>query len=136
MTVSGSGHQARTQARQAFEKLRNAMDDAAATFAHEADVAAAMLYAIDNEPSLSALASNFPIAEERKSLTVTLDNYETCRRDARIALWRLMLSEGRSIGEISRIFGLSRQLVSRQLRDDHQTSPRRTKDDTSTCSEC
>ncbi|MGZ6992660.1 MAG: hypothetical protein ACXVKJ_16235 [Ilumatobacteraceae bacterium] len=122
MTVSGSGDEARTQARRAFHKLRNAMDDAAATFAHEADVAAALLHALDHEPSISALASNYPVAEERKRLTVALDNYETCRRDARIALWQLMLSEGRSIGEISRIFGLSRQLVSRQLRDDRHTS--------------
>ena len=122
MTVSGSSDEARTQARQAFEKLRIAIVDAAATFAHEADVAAALLDALDTEPSISTLASNFPVAEERKRLTVTLDNYETCRRDARIALWQLMLSEGRSIGEISRIFGLSRQLVSRQLRDDRQIS--------------
>ncbi len=122
MAVSGSTDRSRTQARQAFHKLRVAMEDAAATFAHEARVATAMLDALDNEPSLTVLASNFPIAEERKRLTVVLDDYETCRRDARIALWQLLLSEGRSIGEISRIFGLSRQLVSRQLRDDRQTS--------------
>ena len=93
------------------------MEDAAATFAHEAGVAAAMLNAIDNESSLTNLVASFPIAEQRKRLVVSLENYETCRRDARIALWHLMLSEGLSIGEISRIFGLSRQLVSRQLRD-------------------
>ena len=117
MTEFGSTPRARTPARQAFDELRAAASVATATFAHETKVAIAALNAIDNESSVTVLAANFPIAEDHRRLTVALDNYETCRRNARVALWRLMLSEGCSIGEISRIFGLSRQLVSRQLRD-------------------
>ncbi len=121
MTSLGSTPRARTPARQAFEELRAASSAATATFAHETKVATAALNAIDTEPSVTALAANFPIAKDHQRLTVALDNYETCRRDARIALWRVMLAEGCSIGEVSRIFGLSRQLVSRQLRDHRQT---------------
>ena len=117
MTMSASTPQARAHVREAFEKLRAAMDVAAATFTHGAGVATAMLDAIDNEPSLTNLVASFPVAEQRKSLTVSLENYETCLRDVRIALWRVMRSEGCTIGEISQIFGLSRQRVSRQLRD-------------------
>ena len=121
MTASASTPLARTQARQAFEQLQVAMYEAAATLVHEAELVTAMLTSIDAEPSLSDVAANFPIAEERNRLTAALDRYETYRRDARLALWRAMLDEGRSIGEISRNFGLSRQLVSRQLRDDRHS---------------
>ena len=92
------------------------MQEAAATFSHEAVVAEALLSALDGAASISKLAADYPISEERSRLTAALDNFESCRRTARVALWRLMLAEGCSIGEISRIFGLSRQLVSRQLR--------------------
>ncbi len=93
------------------------MLDAAATFGREAEVIPKLLVALDHEPSITALTSGFPISQERERLTAALDAYETHRRDARIELWRVMLEEGRSIGEVSRIFGLSRQLVSRQLKD-------------------
>ncbi|HSB85766.1 MAG TPA: hypothetical protein VLD86_05625 [Ilumatobacteraceae bacterium] len=110
-------HQARDVARGAFQALRAAMRDAEATFAHEAQVAEALMRALGTESSMTELAARFPIAEERTRLTRALDEYETRRRAARVALWRVMLAEGCSIGEVSRIFGLSRQLVSRQLRD-------------------
>jgi hypothetical protein len=93
------------------------MQDVSATFAHETQVATALLRALDTEPSITKLTARFPVVEERSRQVTALDAYESCRREARIALWRVMLAEGCSIGEISRIFGLSRQLVSRQLRD-------------------
>ena len=117
MTAAGESNKARQSARLAFEGLRTAMLDAASTFSREAEVVTKLLAALDEQPSITTLTERFPIAEERERLTAVLDNYETYRRDARIALWRVMLFEGCSIGEISRIFGLSRQLVSRQLRD-------------------
>ncbi len=120
MAAASDGNTTRQRARLAFEGLRAAMLDAAATFNHEAEVIAKLLVALDQQPSITALTSAFPISEERVHLTAALDNYETYRRDARIELWRVMLDEGCSIGEISRIFGLSRQLVSRQLRDNPQ----------------
>ena len=93
------------------------MLDAASTFSREAEVIGKLFIALDQEGSITALTSGFPIALERQRLAVALDGYETNRRDARITLWRVMLDEGCSIGEVSRIFGLSRQLVSRQLKD-------------------
>lgn len=117
MTAAGESNKVRQPARLAFEGLRTAMLDAASTFSREAEVVTKLLAALDEQPSITTLTERFPIAEERERLTAVLDNYETYRRDARIALWRVMLFEGCSIGEISRIFGLSRQLVSRQLRD-------------------
>ncbi|MGZ4765165.1 MAG: hypothetical protein ACXVH5_04925 [Ilumatobacteraceae bacterium] len=120
MAAGSDGNTTRQQARLAFEGLRAAMLDAAATFDREAEVIAKLLVALDHEPSITALTSGYPIAQERERLTLVLDAYETHRRDARIELWRVMLDEGCSIGEVSRIFGLSRQLVSRQLQDNPQ----------------
>lgn len=117
MRPRGGIEEARAEARQAFEQLHVAMVEASATFAHEAEVATRVLEAFKTEPSITTLVAAFPIAEERARLNETLENYETGRRNARTALWQVMLAEGCSIGEISRIFGLSRQLVSRQLRD-------------------
>ena len=99
------------------------MIEAAATFGHEAEVTARLLTALESEPSITQLAASFPISQERNRLTSALDTYESCRREARIAFWRILLAEGCSIGEISRIFGISRQLVSRQLRDDAANRP-------------
>jgi hypothetical protein len=94
-----------------------AMLEAAAAFTHDAAVVSKLLVALDGQPNITALAAAFPISQERVRLASALENYETYRRDARTALWRVMLAEGCSIGEIGRIFGLSRQLVSRQLKD-------------------
>ena len=96
------------------------MLEASAAFSHEASVVSRLLAALDDEPNITALAAAYPIAQERVRLAAALENYETYRRDSRIELWRVMLDEGCSIGEIGRIFGLSRQLVSRQLKDNQQ----------------
>lgn len=121
------GQDSRTDALAAFTALHDALTEAARTFGHDATVANALIDALRDEPSITALANRFPISEERNRLASVLQHYETCRRDARLALWRVMLGEGCSIGEVARIFGLSRQLVSRQLRDSRaaqEPSPR------------
>src|SRR4051812_19509828 len=120
MSSAESQQTARLHARTAFEALRESMTGAADLFAREAQVASALLSALDVEPSITKLTARFPINEERIRLATALDRYEVTRRSARVALWRVMLAEGCSIGEISRIFGVPRQLVPRQLRDEPQ----------------
>ncbi len=120
MAAESDDETARARARHTFEGLRTAMLDAAAAFTHDASVVSNLLAALADEPNITALAAAYPISQEQVRLATALDNYETYRRDARIELWRVMLDEGCSIGEIGRIFGLSRQLVSRQLKDSRQ----------------
>ena len=69
-----------------------------------------------SDASLTETLSGFDFSMERSRLTTVLDEFEATRREARLAAWRLMAAEGCSIGEMARIFGLSRQLISRQLR--------------------
>ncbi len=55
------------------------------------------------------------IGKVRATLTDRLDAVERARSTSRQALWRLHRAEGASIAEIARLWGFSRQLVSRTL---------------------
>jgi hypothetical protein len=61
------------------------------------------------------LPALFDIPTLRSSLTDGLERVEQARMASRRALWRLQISEGKSIADIARSWGLSRQLVSRAL---------------------
>src|SRR3954452_9757768 len=113
MSSAESQQTARFHARTAFEALRESMTGAADLFAREAQVASALLSALDVEPSITKLTARFPINEERIRLATALDRYEVTRRSARVALWRGMLAEGARIGAIGRLCGLSGHVVSR-----------------------
>jgi hypothetical protein len=85
------------------------------TFTQEAEFATALLDVLHEETELGPIVEAFDLSGERDRLTGSLGRFETDRRNSRIAIWRVLQAEGRSIGEISRVFGVSRQLVSRQL---------------------
>lgn len=57
----------------------------------------------------------FDLRAERTALTDRLNNLERARSAARLALWRLQVAEGTTIAEIARVWGFSRQLISRAL---------------------
>jgi AraC-like DNA-binding protein len=57
----------------------------------------------------------FDIRSVRTTLTERLNALERSRGAARLALWRLQLAEATTIAEIARVWGFSRQLVSRAL---------------------
>jgi hypothetical protein len=64
----------------------------------------------------SDMAMRFDVRAVRTSLTERLERVERARNASRRSLWRLQTSEGRTIAEIARMWGLSRQLISRALR--------------------
>jgi hypothetical protein len=66
----------------------------------------------------SDMAVRFDVRAVRTSLTDRLNRVERARNASRRSLWRLQAAEGRTIAEIARIWGLSRQLISRALRSD------------------
>ncbi|HEX2783679.1 MAG TPA: hypothetical protein VHN36_08840 [Ilumatobacteraceae bacterium] len=103
------------RAQSAFEELHKAMLGVVDTFEHDAVVASNVAQQLGRDTPIAPLVENFDVSSARHRLTAALDAFETKRRNARVALWRVMIDEGCSIGEVSRIFGLSRQLVSRQL---------------------
>ena len=57
------------------------------------------------------------MAELRKSLTGSIKELEDTRHRSRLSLVAVGLREGMSIGDFSRIWGISRQLASRYARE-------------------
>lgn len=63
----------------------------------------------------SDMKALFDIRAVRTSATDQLKRIERARGVSRLSLWRLQLAEGATIAEIARLWGFSRQLVSRAL---------------------
>ncbi|MGO9874719.1 MAG: hypothetical protein ACLPVY_13080 [Acidimicrobiia bacterium] len=57
----------------------------------------------------------FDIATVRLTLSELLNRIERARSASRLSFWRLQVSEGKTIAEVARTWGFSRQLVSRAL---------------------
>jgi hypothetical protein len=54
----------------------------------------------------------------RASLTTSLDDLERARHRSQQLMFRLLQAEGKSMSEIARAWGISRQLVSRLINED------------------
>ncbi|MGZ6979342.1 MAG: hypothetical protein ACXVJW_14620 [Acidimicrobiia bacterium] len=61
----------------------------------------------------SDMAALFDVPAIRWTLTDAISETERARTTSRVSLWRLQIAEGTTIAEVARIWGLSRQLVSR-----------------------
>ena len=57
----------------------------------------------------------FDLATVRLTVSDRLNGIERARSVSRLSFWRLQLSEGKTIAEVARAWGFSRQLVSRAL---------------------
>jgi DNA-directed RNA polymerase specialized sigma24 family protein len=53
----------------------------------------------------------------RAGVSATLNEFEHVRHEAQRAMFRLLRAEGMSISDIARMWGISRQLVSRMLHE-------------------
>ena len=74
----------------------------------------------------SEMPTIYDVRAVRTTITDRLDRLERARNASRCSLWRLQVSEGTTLTEIARVWGLSRQLVSRALaRDEAQGGGRR-----------
>ena len=67
--------------------------------------------------SLSESVKATRSADRRRDLTRIMDAFETSRREIRAAVVAAALAEGMTITEIADIFGVSRQLANRFVRD-------------------
>lgn len=59
----------------------------------------------------------------RAGVTAAIAQFEQTRREARVATVRLAIAEGRSIGAVARMFGLSRQRLSRLMQQAAKDEP-------------
>ena len=106
----------RNQAVEAVSELRRAMQSL--EDALHANVVAAAGLESDFAGSLPAIEvmNGVQMADIRTGLTARAREFDVARKAARQAIIALLLSEGATLKDVSRIFGVSRQLASRLAR--------------------
>ena len=72
--------------------------------------------------SIAEAFAGLSVPQARQSLGDQLEILERARHETRVAIFALGLAEGLSIGELSRLYGFSRQLASRLAREARDTA--------------
>jgi hypothetical protein len=72
---------------------------------------------IEKRSSISQAFSGLGIPERRREINVGLDALEHSRHEARRAIIAQGLSEGLSLGQLARLWGVSRQLITRMAKE-------------------
>jgi len=67
--------------------------------------------------SAANMRSVVDVSAARVHLSQVAETFQTHRHNARLAVFRMQIAEGLSLGAIAREWGLSRQLVSRMLKE-------------------
>lgn len=105
-----------------LEQLASAMDAAIEALAKDRDMTLATIKELRIEQSVVGIAHKRNVAQLRQGLTAALNSLEVARGQARLEVFRALQHEGQSIGQIARLWGISRQLASRLIRD-HPSAP-------------
>jgi hypothetical protein len=108
---------ARDDAIAAAQRLRDSAHEIVTVFTAHEKAIGRLLEVLQTPTPLTDILGAVDFARERDAIAGAIDRFETARRESRIAAWRLLLKEGCSIGQVARMFSLSRQLVSRQLKE-------------------
>jgi hypothetical protein len=72
---------------------------------------------VEREVPLHEVMGQIGVGELRAELVERLTRFEEARHRMRVACFRMSLTEGLSIGEIARLWGISRQLASRLINE-------------------
>ncbi len=102
---------------QSIEQLATALQAAIETLTIDHAVARSLIEGIRSEETINAIVTKNDMATVRERLTSALTEIEAARGLARAELFRALLREGHTIGQISRLWGISRQLTSRIVRE-------------------
>lgn len=101
----------------ATHRFAESLTSAKATLDREGVVAHQILDDLRDGVPFTVTIERIQMGAEHESLTNAIADLEAARRGIRIHMFRALLAEGYSIGEIARTWGVSRQLASRILRD-------------------
>lgn len=122
MIMNSSPTPNREVAIHAFERLVSALRSTIDTLNHELSVSAVLIEGLQSSTSLVNVARDAEISVERARLTDSITELESARYYARECYFQALNQEGASIGQISRLWGISRQLASRILKKQPGTS--------------
>ena len=79
---------------------------------------------VEGGAPLHEVLKKIGVGELRADPVARLTRFETARHRMRVACFRMSLADGLSIGEIARLWGISRQLASRLLKEAGEKPPR------------
>ena len=102
---------------QSVEQLAIAIEKAIHTLTLDHAVALSLIEGLRSDESVEAIVTSNKMASVREEMTDALVELEAARGHARAELFRALLREGSSIGQIARLWGISRQLASRIVRE-------------------
>lgn len=102
---------------ESLDQYATAIDAATAALATSRHAVEGLLIEIRNDGDLREYLSSSPAAGESTGLTDCITRLEESRRQSRLQTFRTLQEYGASIGEISRIWQISRQLASRILKE-------------------
>ena len=98
---------------QSIEQLATALRAAIETLTIDHAVAMSLIEGIRSDETIEAIVTRNDMATVRERMTAALIEIEAARGLARAELFRALLREGHTIGQVSRMWGISRQLASR-----------------------
>ena len=114
----------RTLLEQATVAFAEALTDASRRIEQEQRLLNEVLADLRADVPFAETIRRVNMGEGRESLTTAFANMEASRRHVRVHMFRALLAEGYSIGEIARRWGVSRQLASRLLREAKEGEPK------------
>lgn len=104
-----------------IEQLADALEVAIETLTEDRALALAAIEELRATESISTIAVNSDMAAIRERFTAAITQLESARGHARAEMFQALQREGYSIGQIARLWGISRQLASRIMRDHPDT---------------
>ena len=100
-----------------LDRVHRAIDDHIATMQACKEQSLALRALIAAGAEVREALSTGPMAGLRNSMTGSIQQLEAARHESRLSLVAVGLREKMSIGDFSRIWGISRQLASRYARE-------------------
>ena len=108
---------ARARASKAVSHMREAAQSMIDRLQFDVQFAGDVIAALNREQTVSEGMRGLDMPGVRLGLTEAISRLESARLEARRHLFRAMVDEGLSIGDVARTWGISRQLASRILRE-------------------
>jgi hypothetical protein len=106
----------RDEAVRDLEALIKAVDELGARLRSTKEDYAHVQHAVEEGESVAVALRGVGADQTRQAMTAALDDFERCRHVSRLSLIAAELDEGSTINEISRTWGISRQLASRYVK--------------------
>lgn len=100
-----------------IEQLASTIETTIETLTIDHAVALSLLEGLRSGETVEAIVAKNQMATVRERLTDAVVELEAARSHARSEMFRALMLEGHSIGQIARMWGISRQLASRIVRD-------------------